>query len=102
MMQEYRQAPAATINDTKATCTYSNFCRVVGSPEELIVDFGLNSHQGNESQNIDITQRIVLSFHTAKRLLQAMQMAVSRHEQVFGELETDIQKRMINPNGFYE
>jgi len=99
-MQDCKQAQSPTINDTKATSTYSNFCRVVGSPEELIVDFGLNSHQGGENQNVDITQRIVLSFHTAKRLLQAMQMAVSRHEKVFGELETDIQKRMINPNGF--
>ncbi|MBL8889068.1 MAG: DUF3467 domain-containing protein [Planctomycetaceae bacterium] len=93
--QEARRA-APAINDSKLTCSYSNFCRVTGSPEELIIDFGLNSQPMNgDAQNVEITQRVVLNFFTAKRLLHAMHMAVSRHEQVFGELETDIQKRVV-------
>lgn len=96
--QDARKAAAPTINDSNVTCSYSNFCRVTGSPEELIVDFGLNSQpMVGDAQNVVITQRVVLNFFTAKRLLHAMHMAVSRHEQVFGELETDIQKRMIRP-----
>jgi hypothetical protein len=97
--QDTRRAVPPTINDSKVTCSYSNFCRVTGSPEELIIDFGLNSQpMSGDAQNVEITQRVVLNFFTAKRLLHAMHMAVNRHEQVFGELETDIQKRMIRPS----
>ncbi len=28
---------------SKAIASYANFCRVTGTPEELIIDFGLNS-----------------------------------------------------------
>ena len=31
------------VDDSNALTTYANFCRVTGTPEELIVDFGLNT-----------------------------------------------------------
>src|SRR5262245_54340184 len=31
------------VDESRAHCAYANFCRVTGSPEELIVDFGLNA-----------------------------------------------------------
>lgn len=95
-MAENNENKAPQIDDTTATCSYANFCRVSGSPEELIVDFGLNSQpMGGTSQNVTINQRVVLNFFTAKRLMHAIHMAITRHEQVFGELEIDIQKRVI-------
>ena len=30
------------VDDSKAYACYTNFCRVTGTPEELIIDFGLN------------------------------------------------------------
>ena len=87
------------IDETNAVCSYANFCRVTGSPEELIVDFGLNSQGMNVSDKpIEITQRIVLNFYTAKRLLHALHLSVKNHEQVFGELEIDVQKRVQPQN----
>ena len=94
--------PAATqqpvqvqVLDDQATATYANFCRVTGSPEELIVDFGLNPQPiGVPKDPIRVNQRIILNFFTAKRLLAALQMSVARHEAVFGVLETDINKRV--------
>lgn len=74
---------------------YANFARVTGSPEELILDFGLNPQPfGAQSQPIQIQRRLVLNFFTAKRLLAALSMAVQRHEQAFGVLETDVNKRV--------
>lgn len=74
---------------------YSNFARVTSSPEEVILDFGLNPQPfGNSTVPIEIQRRLVLNFYTAKRLLAALNMAVHRHEQVFGILETDITKRI--------
>jgi hypothetical protein len=34
--------PQVQIADSKVTASYSNFCRVTGAPEELIIDFGIN------------------------------------------------------------
>lgn len=83
------------VDDSRAVCCYANFCRVTGSPEELIVDFGLNGQpMGASDQPVEITQRTVLNFYTAKRLLHALHASISRHEEVFGKIETDIQKRV--------
>ena len=85
-----------TVNDTKAISSYANFCRVTGSPEELIVDFGMNSQPiGGGETPVDISQRIVLNFYTAKRLMHALHVSVQRHEEVFGKIETDINKRVV-------
>ena len=60
------------IDDTKALASYANFCRVTGTPEELIIDFGLNPQPfGIPTQPIPITQRLITNFYTAKRMLHA-------------------------------
>lgn len=94
--QPAQQQPVQVqVNDEHAVATYANFCRVTGSPEELIVDFGLNPQPvGVPKDPIHVTQRVIMNFYTAKRLLAALQMSVQRHEAVFGMLETDIQKRL--------
>jgi hypothetical protein len=90
-----QQAVQVQVKDEDAIALYANFCRVTGSPEELIVDFGLNPQPvGIPKDPIHVKQRIIMNFYTAKRLLAALQMSVQRHEAVFGVLETDIQKRL--------
>lgn len=90
-----QQPTQVKVEDQNALATYANFCRVTGSPEELIVDFGLNPQPiGVPKDPIQVKQRIILNFFTAKRLLAALQMSVARHESVFGVLETDINKRV--------
>lgn len=82
------------IDESKLASTYANFCRVTGTPEELIIDFGLNAQPiGETSEAIAVTERVVMNYYTAKRLLQALGMSVARHEQVFGPLETNVLKR---------
>jgi hypothetical protein len=83
------------VDDTHVNAAYANFCRVTGSPEELIVDFGLNPQPVGVPKNpIIVTQRVIINYYTAKRLLHALSLSVQRHEAVFGVLETDIQKRL--------
>ena len=84
------------IDDSRAICTYANFCRVTGTPEELVVDFALNSQPfGVPTEPMKITQRLVINYFTAKRLLHALHLSVQHHEQAFGVLETDVQKRVV-------
>ena len=93
--QQQQQRAQVQVEDGDAISLYANFCRVTGSPEELIIDFGLNPQPvGVPKDPIKVKQRIIVNFFTAKRLLAALSMSVQRHEAVFGVLETDIQKRL--------
>lgn len=85
------------VDESKATAAYANFCRVTGTPEEVIFDFGLNTQPGGApTAPICVSQRLILSYYTAKRMLAALQMTLARHEQAFGVLETDVRKRIKN------
>ena|SRR5208283_3761897 len=89
------QQPAQFSVDSSALSTvYANFCRVTGTPEELVLDFGLNTQMSpTPGEPIKLSHRLVLNFFTAKRLLGALHMAIQQHENVYGVLEVDIQKR---------
>ena len=92
--QQQQQMVQINVDDSNVMALYANFCRVTGTPEELIIDFGLNAQPfGTPTEPIAVTQRIVTNYYTAKRLLHALAMSVQRHEQAFGVLETDVQKR---------
>jgi hypothetical protein len=94
---EQQQMVQVQVKDDNTISLYANFCRVTGSPEELIIDFGLNAQPvGIPKDPIEVKQRIIVNYYTAKRLLAALNMSVQRHEAVFGVLETDIQKRLKN------
>jgi hypothetical protein len=94
---QQQPAPPAQVqlDDSSVVSSYSNFCRVTGTPEELIIDFGLNTQPvGIPDKPIRVNQRIILNHFTAKRLLAALSMSVQRHEAAFGVLETDVRKRV--------
>lgn len=95
---EGRKSEPNTVKlDTSRThSAYANFCRVTGTPEELIIDFGLNTQpMGVPHEPIEITERVVMNYFTAKRMMAALQMSLQRHEAAFGELETNVQKRVL-------
>ena len=51
-----------------AVCNYSNFCRVIGTPEEVLLDLGLNENPTvAPTEPVAVTQRVVLNYFTAKR-----------------------------------
>jgi Protein of unknown function (DUF3467) len=88
-------APQFSVDTTTLSSAYANFCRVTGTPEELVLDFGLNTQMTPvPSEAVKLTHRLVMNYYTAKRLLGALHMAVQQHENTYGVLETDIQKRV--------
>ncbi len=93
--QPQQQRVQVEIDDSQTLATYANFCRVTGTPEELIIDFGLNPQPfGVPTEPIPVKQRIITNFYTAKRMLHALTLTVQRHEATFGVLEIDVQKRV--------
>ena len=97
--QDSQPAPVQIeVDDLQVISAYANFCRATGTPEELVIDFGLTARPfGDSVHPIRITQRIVLNYYTAKRLFQVLGMTIQRHEAAFGVVETDIQKRLLPP-----
>jgi len=90
-----QQAQTEVVVDDSATLpSYSNFCRVTATPEEVILDFGLNPQPfATGRQEVKANQRLVMNFYTAKRLLTALGMTIQRHEQTFGSIELDVRRR---------
>jgi len=84
------------IDDSRVAASYANFCRVSSTPEEVILDLGLNPQPFGAAADttISVSQRIVLNHYTVKRLVAALNAALNQHEQVFGVLETDVRKRV--------
>jgi len=93
--QQQVQAQEFSIDSTNLLTGYVNFARMTGTPEELVLDLGLNTQMSPSlPEPIKLTHRLVLDYYTAKRLVGALSWAVQQHESVYGVLETDIQKRM--------
>ncbi|WP_422929974.1 DUF3467 domain-containing protein [Singulisphaera sp. PoT] len=89
-----QQTTEVVVDDSGTVPSYSNFCRVTATPEEVILDFGLNPQPfATGRQEVKANQRIVMNFYTAKRLLTALGMTIQRHEQTFGSIELDVRRR---------
>jgi hypothetical protein len=90
-----QQPPMQFPTDSSNISTvYTNFCRVSVTPEELILDFGLNTQVvPNAAEPIRLSHRVVMNFFTAKRLMNALLGVVSQHENAYGVLELDFQRR---------
>jgi Protein of unknown function (DUF3467) len=87
-----------TIEVEGLAAVYANFAKVTPTPEELVLDFGLNPNlPGGQATPIKVSQRLVLNYFTAKRLWAGIGLALQRHEQTFGVLETDVNKRVLPP-----
>ena len=91
--------PNIVITTTDVPASYANFCRVTGTPEEMILDFGLNMQPfAAQPGSIEVSNRIVMSYFTAKRMIAALQISIQRHEAAFGKIETNVKKRVKRPS----
>src|SRR5437870_12373330 len=93
--QAQPQPTPFSVDMSGLSTSYANFARVTGTPEELVLDFGLNTQMTPvPTEPVKLTHRLVMNYFTAKRLLGALHMAVQQHENSYGVLETDVQKRV--------
>jgi hypothetical protein len=86
------------IDDSKVQSTYANAFVTRETPEEVVLDFGLNlavpAGPGSQPQMlVQLSQRIILNYFTVKKLALTLGQLLRRHEEQFGELELDVAKR---------
>lgn len=82
-----------------AVAAYANLCRGTLTPEEVVLDFGFNPNSFGRvlEEDVEIRHRVILSLPAAKRLLSLLNDIVRRHEANFGEIETDVRRRLLTP-----
>lgn len=66
--------------------SYANVCNVASTREEIVLFFGANHapHGGQQEVTAQLTDRIILSPYTAKRLAALLGNIMREHESRFG------------------
>ena len=96
---EQQQTIRVRMDQRDVKTSYANAFNTHGLINEVILDFGLNMPvppQPDQQPEIilQITDRIILNYYSAKRLALTLGQLVRRHEERFGELELDDNKRV--------
>lgn len=96
--QQQIQVP---IRDEDMASIYVNFFRVTGNPDEVLLDLGMYSQVITPSgpEAVNLTHRLVMNFVTAKKLAEVLRVVVARHEQAFGVVEIDPNRRLRGQAG---
>src|SRR5215468_7625350 len=78
-------------DDSNMRSSYANVCNVASTREEVVLLFGINQawHAGQKEVTVQLTDRIILSPHAAKRLSILLGNLMKQHEDRFGALNIE-------------
>jgi len=87
------------IDATNLKASYANVCRIAQTPNEVIIDFGLNPNFFGQilDEPLKLDQRIILSHDAAKRLCLHLGATIQNFESKYGTIELDVTKRLKQP-----
>ena len=88
---EQGQNVQLVLDERDLKTTFANAYRIHTTAEEVVVDFGFNllnpNPQGGGQQMLfKVTERIIFSYSTTKRLTTSLGQLIRRYEQQFGEI----------------
>lgn len=97
--QPGQQQVQIPVDATNREIAYVNFVQAHLNEDEVYLDLGTFSRvaAGNALEPIVLTHRVIMNFVTAKRLAELLRTAVARHEQMFGVVEIDPNRRLRVP-----
>jgi adenine-specific DNA methylase len=95
-MSETTKPAAPQIDQSNLKTSYANVCRIAQTPNEVIVDFGMNPNFfGNIlDEPLKLDNRIIMSHDAAKRLCLHLMATIQNFEQRYGTIELDVTKRL--------
>ena len=98
-MSESNPTPTPAVDASGLKTSYANVCRIAQTPNEVIVDFGMNPNFfGNIlDEPLKLDNRIILSHDAAKRLCLHLTATIQNYESRYGPIELDVTKRLKNP-----
>jgi hypothetical protein len=88
------QVPSIDVTNLKSN--YANVCRIAQTPNEVIIDFGLNPNFFGQilDEPLKLEQRVILSHDAAKRLCLHLTATIQNFEAKYGAIELDVAKRL--------
>ena len=88
------QSVQVVLDERDLKVIFSNAYRIHTTAEEVVVDLGFNMPDPNPQQTpganprllFKVTDRVVMSYSSTKRLAMSLGQLVKRYEQQFGEI----------------
>jgi hypothetical protein len=89
--EEARPNMQVMLDERELRTSFANGYRIHTTAEEVIIDFGFNllnpNPQGGQQQMLfKISDRVILSYASVKRLTGSLQQLIMRYEQQFGPI----------------
>ena len=93
-----QQRGSVALHYENARLNYANVTLVNTTPEEVVLNFGINAVPPTRERevNVQITDRIILSYASAKRLAITLGNVVKRYEDADGVI--DLPRRQAAPS----
>lgn len=84
------------VDSTNRETSYANFVQAHLNADEVYLELGTFSQVVTPAgpDPIVLTHRVIMNFVTAKRLADLLRRAVAQHEQMFGAVEVDPNRRL--------
>ena len=82
-----RTVPNINWDDSRMVSTYANVCNVASTREEVTLLFGTSQvWRSQQDVTVQLSNRVILNPHAAKRLSVLLGNVVAQYEQRFGVL----------------
>lgn len=97
-MPEETQQQQLVVDTSNLRSSYANVCRIAQTPNEVIIDFGLNLNLFGQilDEQVKLDNRVILSHDAAKRLCLHLTATIQHFEARYGNIELDVAKRLKN------
>jgi hypothetical protein len=91
--------PAVQFDTHGAVPVYANVFQASGSTEEIVLDFGLFDQRKPDGSPtvLPVSQRLVLSYPTARRLADFLNALLRRHDESHGPTAREPRNRPPTP-----
>ena len=95
-MSETNKPSTPPIDQAGLKTSYANVCRIAQTPNEVIIDFGMNPNFfGNIlDEPLKLDNRVIMSHDAAKRLCLHLTATIQNFEGRYGVIELDVNKRL--------
>ncbi|MEQ1861044.1 MAG: DUF3467 domain-containing protein [Chthoniobacteraceae bacterium] len=95
-MPDEPQQQQVTVDASNLRSSYANVCRIAQTPNEVIIDFGLNPNFFGQilDEPLKLDNRVILSHDAAKRLCMHLVATIQNYEARYGAIELDVTKRL--------
>ncbi len=90
---QQQQSVQLVVDEKDLKSVFANAYRIYTTAEEVVIDLGFNMPDPNPQQGAQprllfkVTDRVIMSYASTKRLSQSINQLISRYEQQFGQIQ---------------